>query len=771
MRIITPGTIIEDSILSRETNNFLCCISPEDGTYGIAFCDVSTGEFRTTQTQEDIKLFSEVARYRPSEILLPLSFEQSKMARELQRRGYMLTTHDDRFFFRDKSTRTLKEHFGVSGLEGLGLAGREVASQASGALVSYLHRTQFMNLGNVTRLRPYSIEEYMMLDTPTQRNLELLKNIRDNTTRGTVFEVLNKTRTSMGARKLKNWLLRPLRNTGSIQERLDAVEEFSDDALLREELRELLAQVSDIERIIGRVTYRSANPRDMVSLRMALSSVPELKKKLQGCSSAFVCRLRDMDEHKDLNDLLHKAVKDEPATTIREGNIIRDGYDSQLDELKDISTNGRKWIVQFEEQERKRTGIKNLRVRFNKVFGYFIEVTKANLNLVPKDYIRKQTQVNSERFITEELKEKESMLLGAHDKINALEYDLFTKLLETVAGHTQSLQALARHIARLDCILSLSQVAVENRYTKPAVDEGNRIAIIEGRHPVVERLETGTFVANDLTIGDDSVVHVITGPNMSGKSTYLRQAALITLLAQIGSFVPAREATIGLVDRIFSRVGAYDDLSMGQSTFMVEMSETANILNSASSRSLIIMDEVGRGTSTYDGLALAWSILEFIVNDVGAKTLFATHYHHLNRMASDYAQIANYNIKVDEEGDDVVFMHKIVKGGTDRSYGIHVAKIAGMPDKVLQRSRVIMGTIEEQEQLTHSLSVGNDGSADQEVKEDTAATASGDEGGHVVYATSNGQGGRCDMGSERASRKASKAGDENGRQRTLFDSF
>ncbi|MFO7711001.1 MAG: DNA mismatch repair protein MutS [Candidatus Woesearchaeota archaeon] len=699
VRIITPGTIIEDSILSQSSNNYLCSLYIEK-SYGLSFCDISTGEFLTTSCDGELKLFAELEKFRPSEILVPVSQEDSEIVSSIKQRGFVVSSFDDRFFWKAKAEKTILSHFQAETLEGFGVSGITVST--SGALLSYLQETQKKNLAYINRLQHYSVESFMILDSPTQRNLELLRNIRDNTTRGTVFEVINKTRTSMGARKLKNWLVRPLRDRGQIVARHDACEEIIEDAILVEDLKDSLGNISDIERILSRVTYGTANGRDLVSLRLTLEQVKPLKELLSSAKSDILISIRDMDDLVDLQELISKAIRDEPPAVVREGNIIREGYNAELDELRNTTRSGRAWISDFEEKERERTGIKNLKVRYNKVFGYFIEVTKANLRNVPDDYVRKQTQVNAERFITDELKEKESLVLGAQDKINALEYDLFCEVLQEVIGRTDGLQDIARKIATLDCILSLGVCALQNQYVRPEMTEDRSLEILGGRHPVVETIEKGSFVSNDTNIGD-AHIHIITGPNMAGKSTYLRQVALITLLSQIGSFVPAASAKIGIVDRIFSRVGAYDDLSMGQSTFMVEMSETANILNNATGQSLIIMDEVGRGTSTYDGLSLAWAIIEFIRDEIGANTLFATHYHHLNRLAAENDLIENYNVLVEEHDEKVVFLHKIVKGGTDKSYGIHVANIAGMPSKVIERSKVIMDRIENQEQLTITL--------------------------------------------------------------------
>ena len=731
VRIITPGTIIEDSILSKGTNNYLCSISVSSDCFGLALCDISTGEFLTTQCDSKLKLFAELEKLSPSEILVPLSSEESELAQEIARKGFIISSCDDRFFWKEKAAQTITSYFGVESLDGLGLSSKDLSASSSGALISYLLKTQKRDLANITRIQNYSIESYMILDSPTQRNLELLKNIRDATSRGTVFEIINMTATSMGQRMLKSWLLRPLRDKAKINSRLDTVEELSKDAVLVEELKDALEEVSDIERILGRVTYGTANARDLISLNATLSKIPQLKQLLSGLSSPILASVIQMDDLSGLCTSISEAIADDPPAVVREGNIIRKGYDQELDNLRHISRSGKRWIMDFEQQEKENTGIKNLKVRYNKVFGYFIEVTRSHLKSVPQHYIRKQTQVNSERFITEELKDKESLVLGAQDKINALEYEIFCMVLERVSQNTAQLQEISKRLAALDCCLSLTLAARKNNYTKPIITDEDDLDIIGGRHVVVEHLERGSFVSNDTQIGKDSLIHIITGPNMAGKSTYLRQVALIVLLAQVGSYVPAAKAKVGIVDRIFSRVGAYDDLSMGQSTFMVEMSEAANILNNATPSSLIIMDEIGRGTSTYDGLSLAWSIIEYLHDTVRAKTLFATHYHHLNKLAQEYPLIKNFNVLIDEsDGSDVIFLHKIVEGGTDKSYGIHVAKIAGMPYPVIQRAKIVMQRIEDQQQLTETLIHREADTADQSKHSgiDSSQNSSDDQG-------------------------------------------
>jgi DNA mismatch repair protein MutS len=714
VRIISPGTVIEDSILSKDSNNYLCSISFLDEGFGISFCDISTGEFLTTEANNQIKLFGEIEKINPSEILVPISQEDSEIVNLLKKKNYFVNSYDDRFFWEDKAKRTIKEFFNVDTIDGFALT--SMMLQSSGALINYIQETQ-MGSTNIQKIQNYSVERYMILDSPTQRNLELIRNIRDNSTRGTLFEVINKTQTAMGTRMLKKWLLRPLTDVNEIIQRHNAIESLQQDLIIVEDLKDLLNKVSDIERLLGKISYKTANARDLLSLKNSLEVLPKIKKTIVKVQGVFFENIKRLDELKEIKELIDKAIKDDPPLTIREGNFIRKGYSKELDELRSLISDNKRWILDFEDKERERTGIKNLKIKFNKVFGYFIEVTKTNLGLVPDDYIRKQTQVNSERFITRELKEKESLVLSAQDKINNLEYELIMDIIEKVFRHNNELLYIAKNLSELDCILALSLAALENNYTKPEISDGNEIIIKQGRHPVVERIEH-SFVSNDLFIGKESLVHIITGPNMAGKSTFLRQNALIVLLAQMGSFVPAQKAKIGIVDRIFSRVGAYDDLSMGQSTFMIEMIETSNILNNATSKSFVIMDEVGRGTSTYDGLALAWAIVEYLLSDIKAKTLFATHYHELNNLKKEDSLIKNFNVLVKEEGKEVIFLHKIVEGGTDKSYGVHVAKLAGLPNKVVDRAKHIMRNLTEQEQITNFVVKGyTDETSQNEEKE------------------------------------------------------
>jgi len=700
VRIVTPGTVIEDSILSKGSNNFIMSINKED-LFGVSISDISTGEFLTTELNDESKLFGEIEKYSPAEIIVPLSYFESELVKKI-RKKYYVTSFDDRFYWYEKSKNTLISHFELNDLSSIGLENKELAVSSSGALLSYLKETQLNSLAHLNKLKLYSVDNYMILDSSTQRNLELLKNIRDGSTRGTLFEVINKTITSMGSRKLRNWMLRPLLDLDKINKRLNAIEELNLSALKREELKEELSKISDIERISSRIIYGSANARDLISLKNSLKTIPSIKELMKESNSVFLKDISNMNDLGNIVKLIEQVLKEEPALSLREGNLIKKGYSKELDDLRDISINGKRWLSEFEEKEKERTGIKNLKIKYNKIFGYFIEVLKSQIHLVPEEYIRKQTQANSERYITEELKNKENMIIGAQDKINAMEYDIFLNVLEETTKEIKNIQNVATKISSLDCMYSLSTISLENNYIKPIISKEYVIEIEGGRHPVVESIETN-FIENNCLLNEDTMMKIITGPNAAGKSTYLRQNALIVLLAQVGSFVPAKFAKIGIVDRIFTRVGAYDDLSQGQSTFMVEMNETANILNNATSRSFIILDEIGRGTSTYDGFSLAWAIAEHLIKIIKSKTLFATHYHQLNKMCEEFNGIKNYHVLVEEKNDDIVFLRKIVEGGTDKSYGIQVAKLAGLPEEVIYKAKILMKTLEKEDKILITL--------------------------------------------------------------------
>lgn len=608
----------------------------------------------------------------------------------------------DAWYFDDAlCQRTLKEHFKVNALEGLGLGDYDCGVIGAGALLTYLKETQKTDLAHLTKLTGYAAGKYMMLDSSTRRNLELCETLREKQKRGSLLWVLDKTKTAMGARTLRKYIEQPLIDKEAVERRLDAVEEFKEVAIAREEIREYLSPVYDLERLVCKITYKSANPRDLTAFRSSLSMLPHIRCIMGDMDSPLLREIFDsLDTLEDLCRLITDAIQDEPPLAMKEGNIIREGYDEEVDRLRSAKSDGKEWLAKLEEQERQKTGIKNLRIRFNKVFGYYLEVTNSFKDLVPDYYTRKQTLANAERYIIPELKELEDTILGAEDKLYALEYELYCKVRDTIAGEIERIQTTARAVAQIDVFTSLALVAERNNYVRPRINEKGVIDIKDGRHPVVEKMiPNDMFIANDTFLNDrKNRISVITGPNMAGKSTYMRQTALIVLMSQIGSFVPASSADVGLVDRIFTRVGASDDLASGQSTFMVEMTEVANILRNATCRSLLILDEIGRGTSTFDGLSIAWAVIEHISNSrlLGAKTLFATHYHELTELEGKIDNVNNYCIAVKEKGDDIVFLRKIVKGGADKSYGIQVAKLAGVPDTVIERAKEIV------EELSHA---------------------------------------------------------------------
>ncbi len=693
VRIITPGTVIEENILAKDSNNYICAIAKDKDAYGIAFADISTGEFIAAEVGDAQKLLSEIEKFKPTETVIPSALIESEISKSIKDKGSFISAYDDRHFWLESAQKEIMSHFKVAFLDGFGLAGRQLATCAAGGLLSYLKKHQMSQITHIKKISYYSPEGYMLLDSATIRNLEIIRNIRDGEAQSTLFEVLDRTKTPMGTRSLKRWLLQPLRDIAAIEKRHCAVEELCGSAFAQAKINEALAKFSDLERITARISLGTANPRDFVALRSSLGAMPSLKSELAGFKSDLFSDVSKLPDMSGLHKLLDSAIKDEPAITTREGNIIKDGYNSELDALRKTGSGARAEIDKMEEEERARTGIKSLKIRFNRVFGYFIEITNSNLKLAPSDYQRKQTQANCERFTTDRLKQIESGYLGAQEKIVALEYELFMSVMQEVSKKSYEILEIAGKIAAVDCLVSLSQVASENRYVRPVMSEGYEMSIVNGRHPVVERIAPG-FVQNDCEFSQTEKMKIITGPNMAGKSTYLRQNALVILMAQAGSFVPAERARISIVDRIFSRVGAYDDLSMGQSTFMVEMTECANILNNATDKSFVILDEVGRGTSTYDGFALATAIAEHLYSSIGAKTLFATHYHQLNGLAKNFTGIRNYHALVSEDNDEITFLRKIVKGGTDKSYGIHVAKLAGVPPVVIARSRAVMSKIE-----------------------------------------------------------------------------
>jgi DNA mismatch repair protein MutS len=710
-RILTPGTVVEDSMLTATSNNYLVAAVIGDPVHGLGVVDVSTGEFLTTEIGGEgrlQKLLDEIFRLEPAEILVPE--DQTELIQTLREQtGATITPIRLSELVGRDARQILLNHFGVETLRGFGCEEYTRGLDAAAAVLRYLQQNQFQTLQHIRTLATYSVERFMYLDSTARRHLELTQNLLDGSRRYTLLAVLDTTCTPMGARLLKRWLDEPLLNVEAIHARLDAVEALTQHNLHREALREKLRRMADLERLIARACTGTANARDLVALRHSLQELPTLHSELQNLlETATTEGAHEGDGHipsllvsltprlaplEELHSLLERALVDEPPTNLQTGGIIRDGFDPELDRLRQVRTEGKNWIAQLEAEERRRTGIPSLKVGYNAVFGYYIEVSKPHLNKVPADYIRKQTTTQAERFITPALKEQEAILLGAEERINALEYELFCRVRDEVARNAPAIQSLARALAELDVLCAFAENAVRHHYTRPQVDTEDRLLILGGRHPVVERYSENPFVPNDCRLDPTQRLIILTGPNMSGKSTFIRQNALIVLMAHIGSFVPADRAEIGLVDRIFTRVGARDELATGQSTFMVEMIETANILNNASPRSLVILDEIGRGTSTYDGLAIAWAVAEYL-HAIGCKVLFATHYHYLNELANRLEGVANYRVAVKEQGDRIIWLHKVLPGGTDRSYGIHVARMSGVPPEVIERAEQILREFE-----------------------------------------------------------------------------
>ena len=697
IRVVTPGTNLDTQGLDETKNNYIMCIVYMADRYGLSVADVTTGEYLVTELDSQTKLMDELYKFMPSEIVCNEAFYMSGLdLDDLKNRLHMAIYSLEAWYFDDALCReTLQEHFKVASLEGIGLSDYECGMIASGALLKYLEETQKNSLSHMSRLTRYATGNYMVLDSATRRNLELVETLREKQKRGSLLWVLDKTKTAMGARTLRKYVEQPLIDKKSIVKRLDAVAELKNNAICREEIREYLNPVYDLERLVGKITYQSANPRDLIAFQSSLSMLPSVKCILKDMESDLLKEIyEELDPLEELCDLVGRAIQEEPPLAMKEGGIIKDGYNEEVDRLRKAKSEGKNWLADLETKEREKTGIKNLRIRYNKVFGYYLEVTNSFKDLVPDYYTRKQTLANAERYIIPELKELEDTILGAEDKLCALEYELYCEVRNTIAAELTRIQRTAKAVAKLDVIASLALVAERNNYVRPKINEKGVIDIRDGRHPVVEKMiPNDMFIANDTYLDDKKQrISIITGPNMAGKSTYMRQAALIVLMAQLGSFVPASSANIGLVDRIFTRVGASDDLASGQSTFMVEMNEVANILRNATSKSLLILDEIGRGTSTFDGLSIAWAVVEYISNSklLGAKTLFATHYHELTELEGKISNVNNYCIAVKEKGDDIVFLRKIVKGGADKSYGIQVAKLAGVPDPVINRAKEIV---------------------------------------------------------------------------------
>ena len=699
VRVVTPGTNLDMESLEEGRNNYIFCIHYDGGSAGIAAADISTGEFLTTELSSDQKIWDEIIRYAPSEIICNEAFLMSGLdLAELRNRQHIAINPLDAHYFDDASAaKLLLRHFRVSSLIALGIDDRKKAALASGALLQYLYDTQKNSLSNVTGLTVYSAGRYMLLDSATRRNLELTETLREKQKRGSLLWVLDRTRTAMGARLLHRFLEQPLIEREAIERRFDAVQELCENSVDRDEMREYMGPIYDLERLMTRITYLSANPRDLIAMRNSLRMLGPIRQTLAMWEQGDLRDIfEDLDEFKDLLDLLDRSIEEEPPITVREGGIIKTGFDQDIDHLREARTKGKQWLMDLEAEDRERTGIKNLRIKYNKVFGYYFEVTNSFKDLVPEDYMRKQTLVGSERYTTVRLKELEDTILNAEDKLNTLEYDRFCEIRDRIGAQIERIQKAARAIALLDVYCSLSLVAERYRYVRPRLNDKGVIKIKDGRHPVVERMLSGDFISNDTLLDNKkNCIAVITGPNMAGKSTYMRQVALICLMSQIGSFVPAASADLCVVDRIFTRVGASDDLGSGQSTFMVEMNEVANILRNATPRSLLILDEIGRGTSTFDGLSIAWAVIEHISNRkfLGAKTLFATHYHELTELEGKISNVTNYCVAVKEKGEDIVFLRKIVRGGADKSYGIQVARLAGLPEMVIDRAMELVNQL------------------------------------------------------------------------------
>lgn len=728
VRLITPGTVIEDSLLDERSSNYLMCVNIVDSKVGIAIVDISTGEFTLTEFEDNEAhsgLLNEIARLKPMEIVLPESLsldfnEEEKLNIGIGDIDKLISRYDNYYFDYRNAYTTLINHFKVISLDGFGCSELKNGVGAAGAIISYLRDTQKKVLIHINSLKTFFISDYMVLDGVTLKNLEIFKNIRDGTQRGTLINILDKGKTPMGSRLLNKNLKFPLLDIHSIKRRQEVVKEFYDDILLREKLKEILGKIYDMERITGRVAYGSANGRDLKTLEKSLRETAKLKDALKDCKSEKIKGiLKALKDFSSLISLIESSIVEEPPVTIKEGGIIKEGFNAELDELRKIKYEGMEWLAGFEEKEKRRTGIKSLKVGYNKIFGYYIEVRNTYKNKVPSSYIRKQTLTDAERYICEELKSYEAKTLSAEGRMKELEYELFEEIRKEVGKKAKDIQEVASSIAEMDMLLAFADVAASNGYCCPEVNEEEEIVIREGRHPVVEKEGAEDFVPNDVHLDKNNKLMIITGPNMSGKSTFMRQVALIVIMAQIGSFVPAKEAKIGIIDRIFTRVGAYDDVSMGQSSFMVEMSETANILNNATERSLIVLDEIGRGTSTLDGLSIAWAVAKYVHSRIKAKTMFATHFYELTELADSLDSTKCYNVSIREEGEEIFFIRKVVEGKGSKSYGIQVAKLAGLPEEVIESAKDVLrgmkNEVEEKEELKSKVE-GEDKEKKEEVK-------------------------------------------------------
>lgn len=700
IKVVTPSTNLNSQSLDETKNNYLCGIVYLGDKIGVSFIDYTTGDYFVTELENGSELIDEINKFVPAEIITNEYFNMSgiDISFVAEKLGISVSTLDSWYFDEDTCINKLMSHFKLTTLDGLGLKDYSTGIIAAGAVLIYLYETQKNDLMHITSISPYTTGKYMLIDSSSRRNLELVETLREKQKRGSLLWVLDKTKTAMGARTMRSMIEQPLINKETIEGRLDVIEELNNNSIDREEIREYLNPIYDLERLMTKISCKSANPRDLIAFRNSLEMIPYIKNIIGTFkSNLFKEAFEKMDDLQDLYHLIDSAIVDDPPIAMRDGGIIKEGYSEEADRLRKAKTEGKEWLAQLEEREKENTGIKNLKIKFNKVFGYYLEVTNSFKNLVPDNWGRKQTLTNAERYTTEELKKLEDVILGAEDKLYSLEYDLFAQVRETIAAEVLRIRNTAKSIAMIDVFAALSVVAQQNGYVRPSINEKGIIDIKGGRHPVVEKMiNNDMFVANDTYLDNAANrVSIITGPNMAGKSTYMRQTALIVLMAQVGSFVPALSADIGIVDRIFTRVGASDDLASGQSTFMVEMTEVANILRNATANSLLILDEIGRGTSTFDGLSIAWAVVEYISNPkvLGAKTLFATHYHELTELEGTLDGVNNYCIAVKERGDDIVFLRKIVKGGADKSYGIQVAKLAGVPETVIERAKKLVAEL------------------------------------------------------------------------------
>ena len=700
VRIVTPGTNLNTSALDETKNNYLMSIVCVENCFGIAIVDITTGDFFVTEVENNRALLDEIYKFMPSEIICNDAFLLTGIdIDDLKNRlNITLFQLESWYFDDDMCKKALTDHFKVYDLSALGIDNYDVGTNAAGALMQYLTETQKNSLSHLTQIIPYSTNKFMILDTSTRRNLELCETLREKQKRGSLLWVLDKTKTAMGARMLRSYIEQPLIDKASIIKRQKAIEELNKSLITRDELREYLSPIYDLERLISKVAYKSANPRDLIALLNSLKMLPHIKTVIQDFKSPLFKEItEELDVLDDITSLIDNSINEDPPINIKEGGIIKEGYNEEVDRLRKAKTEGKTWLAELETKEKEKTGIKGLKIKYNKVFGYYLDVTNSYKDLVPDYYVRKQTLTNSERYTTDELKQLEDVILGAEDKLFSLEYNIFSEIRDEISSQVVRIQTTAKALAKIDVFASLAYVAEHNNYVKPNINEKGIIDIKNGRHPVVEKMMPDSmFVTNDTYLDmNNNRVSIITGPNMAGKSTYMRQTALITLMAQIGSFVPATSANIGVCDKIFTRVGASDDLASGQSTFMVEMTEVANILRNATPKSLLILDEIGRGTSTFDGLSIAWAVVEHIcdIKLLGAKTLFATHYHELTELEGTMKGVNNYCISVKEQGDNIVFLRKIVKGGADKSYGIQVAKLAGVPDSVINRAKELVAEL------------------------------------------------------------------------------